>query len=127
MYTVDATEDLPDFVSQMSTLDRELLERHALTIPGMAERIRAVEVKALMFDDLLDLANGAHVDVLQIDAEGHDAVILRQINLEALRPSLVQLEHRHLPASDVDGCPCRLKALGYRTTFDEYDLLGIRE
>ena len=79
------------------------------------------------FDDLLDLANGAHVDVLQIDAEGHDAVILRQINLEALRPSLVQLEHRHLPASDVDGCARRLKALGYRTTFDEYDLLGIRE
>ena len=47
MYTVDATEDLPDFVSQMSTLDRELLERHALTIPGMAERIRAVEVSTL--------------------------------------------------------------------------------
>jgi FkbM family methyltransferase len=126
MWTVDADPDLPAFVTQMSTLDRALLERHALAIPGMAERIRAVNVEVITFQDVLDIAHVEHVDVIHIDAEGHDAAIFRQIDLDVLRPSLVQLEHRHLSQPDIDECVRRLKTAGYRLTFDEYDLLGIR-
>jgi hypothetical protein len=116
---------LPPWTNQLSTLDRDLLMRHARDIPGLADRIRSVEIDAITFDDLLAMAQGAHVDVIHIDAEGHDAVIFRQIDLAAVRPSLVQLEHRHLDESEIDECVSRLRSLGYRTTFDEYDVVGV--
>jgi hypothetical protein len=87
-------------------------------------RVRSLEVAAVTVNDLLDGLE--RVDLLHIDTEGNDAAILDAFPVEALRPAVVQFEHKHLSEADRQRCERRLRALGYRLRSSRHDTLAIR-
>ena len=63
---------------------------------------------------MLALNGNPRVDVYLIDTEGHDAKIVRQIDLEAAPPALIIYEHEHLEYGERESCMDRLLCAGYR-------------
>ncbi len=55
------------------------------------------------------------IDFLQIDSEGMDDFIIKSSNIELLKPTLINFEHRHLPANRLKSLFQYLNSLGYRT------------
>ena len=55
-----------------------------------------VQVTSLSFPRLLEKFDISSVKVLLIDAEGFDEIVLRQVPLHKLRPTIVIWEHMHL-------------------------------
>ena len=62
--------------------DREIVEKWG----------RIIDVPCITFETLLSKHNITRVDVVKIDAEGHDWEIFHQIDLAKFRPKLIRLE-----------------------------------
>jgi FkbM family methyltransferase len=112
---------LPDWYDGVGSLRRDVIESHAPQMPDIGERIVQSEVEALTFDTLLERHGLGHVDLLLIDAEGHDAEILRSIDLGRHRPRLVVYEHFHLSPSERAAARARIEAHGYGTVEEMFD------
>jgi hypothetical protein len=54
------------------------------------------------------------IDVFQVDAEGSDYQIIKQIDFARFRPKLILYEHCALSAEDIAGAQALLAANGYR-------------
>jgi FkbM family methyltransferase len=123
MYTVETTDEMPPWADRLSSLDAEVVADHP-AIPNVREAMREVRVPAMTFETLT--ATLERMDVLVTDAEGHDAQILDQLNLDRWQPSVVLYESLHLSDSDFLRCHRRFRRAGYRTTTDEDDTIAIR-
>jgi hypothetical protein len=66
------------------------------------------------------------VDLVQIDTEGYDYEIVRQIALDQYRPALVLYEHYHLDPDDRRACELHLRNHGYRSISNFMDTLAVR-
>ena len=62
----------------------------------------------ITFDDVLDHLPGCDLDLLQIDAEGADALILSLFPFSLVRPFVVHWEVRHLSLRNREDCLGRL-------------------
>jgi hypothetical protein len=67
-----------------------------------------------------------NIDLLQIDAEGHDWPILRSIDFSQLRPAIVRFEYRNMRPGDADACLVHLAAHGYRFLIETSDIIAHR-
>ncbi len=65
------------------------------------------------------------IDFLQVDAEGCELGILRQVVDGGYRPRVIQLEHWALPAGDSAALQLILRETGYRVSMSEADLLAV--
>jgi hypothetical protein len=65
------------------------------------------------------------VQVLQVDAEGHDAAIVDSMDLDRHHPTIVRFEHRHLRAAAHARTVNRLAAFGYRIAVNEDDTIAM--
>ena len=111
-----------DADGQFASLDRGHLLRHGLN----ADEIEAVDVECLTIDDVLDRAGMETVDLVQVDAEGHDYAILRSIDLERVAPRIIRFEHRHFDRGDLTKWVDTLAEFGYRFLTEKLDVLAIR-
>lgn len=112
-------EDLPRWVKGCSTLhsDRNPLgtRRVRRSVYGkIKERLERVVVTCAVLPDLLERHAVTQVDVLQIDTEGHDAVVLQQFDLEQFRPRAIKIEVIHLPDCELREIERRLSKADYR-------------
>src|ERR1700678_2222093 len=67
----------------MSSLSREAIMKHAPTRPDLPEQIYEIDVPTSRLDQLLAKHGFETLDVVTVDAEGHDDVVLSTIALEA--------------------------------------------
>jgi len=111
-----------DRMSVVASFDRD----HLITHGVLARDIVATPVVCLSVDDALAAANLARVDLIQIDAEGYDAEILKSIDLERWQPTILRFEFAHLRRRELDESLARLGSCGYRFVVEEKDLLAIR-
>ena len=65
------------------------------------------------------------IDLLQVDAEGCELDVLRQVISEGYLPRVIQLEHWALPDGERDAVQGMLREAGYRVRSGEADLLAI--
>ncbi len=65
-------------------------------------------------------------DLIQIDAEGFDAAIVRTIDFQAVQPSIVRFEHVHLSETDCDRCVELLAHHGFRFIGQRRDIIALR-
>ena len=76
LYTVQAdTPGVPEWVGTLASFDRSTIVGHQHLVPNLEELIRAEDVECVTFEDLLEGVE--RVDLLQVDAEGYDAEIVR--------------------------------------------------
>jgi len=124
-YTVDtAGGNLPDWAGQLASFDRDVILRHKVHIPDLERRIVSRPVKCLTLGSLLKSAGAEKVDLLQIDAEGYDAQIIRSIDFGAVKPAILRYEHRHLSADDQNRTVQLLVDKGYWLSVEPADTLA---
>lgn len=59
-----------------------------------------IQVNGITFQSLADKYKLEHIDLIQIDTEGHDWKVLQQINLEKYNPKMILVEVIHLTEQD---------------------------
>jgi len=85
------------------------------------EDIEIEEINCLTFDDLIDKYNVNKIDFLQIDVEGYDYEIIKQIDFNKIKPVFLQYEHKHINKKDHRECIKFLKDQGYKIFHQEND------
>ncbi len=123
-----ASADGPEWLSQVGSVDRGHVARHvanAGSSPADSDPVCRHEVPALTFASLLAQNGIEDFDLLHLDTEGHDGVILRQVDLARFRPAVVMFEHCHLSRADRRQCWQRLNDAGYRVSKSYMDTLAI--
>ncbi len=101
--------------SLVGSLDREHIFKHK---PGLTEKgIKAIQVQCVTFQDIVDKYRLDHVDVLHMDAEGHDEAILASINFEKIKPKVIVFEHMHMGFANYLQCVGRLESFGYSVLY----------
>lgn len=112
---------------QKSSFDKEHVLRFARRLGIAEEAMREIRVPGLTVDKLIEQHwTGGPIDLLVIDAEGHEPAILSGINFATWAPRAIFFES-HLLGTAKDKVFARLAANGYHLTQLEGDTAAVRE
>ena len=100
-------------------------DRNALAFEGVKPFMQEDEVNCLTLPSLLKQHKISKIDVLQIDAEGHDYHILKQLDFRIYKPMVIHLEIVNLPKAEQTACKKLLDEWGYIHAKCGYDLLAV--
>jgi FkbM family methyltransferase len=110
-----------EWLRALGSLSREQLLSHAPLIADLERRITTTEVRALTLESLCRKHGVEGIDLLVVDAEGHDDVVVSQLDLERRRPRVIVYEHLHLPRTRREACRGRLENAGYECLEEFFD------
>lgn len=110
---------------QIGSFSREHLLRHAAVLPGLERHIEQAAIPCLTFDSLCRRHDLATVDLIHIDAEGHDFQILTSIDLARYRPHLVLFESAHMTGPERAHVGRWLEQRGFVTVTGGLDTLAV--
>ena len=113
-------ERVPDRYHLLGSLSREVLLRNP-GVPDAERRVVTAELPSMTFATLCERHGIDSLDVLVIDAEGHDCEILAGVDVEGLRPRVVAYEDVHVPAAEAGEARARLEGLGYECLQEGFD------
>lgn len=127
-YTVDPeAPGAPTKAPLISSLSRETLLRELDPAIDWSPWIRETMVPCTTLDSILGQRNVTRLDLLQIDAEGHDARILRALDFERWRPRIINFEHALLAPAEADACWSTLVAQGYLLHVSAPDTIAVHQ
>jgi FkbM family methyltransferase len=110
----------------LSSLDAEHILKH-LSKTAAAEDVLAVtQVASLTFASLLARHGIKRVNLVQIDAEGHDYDIIKTIDFSAVKPDIIRFEHAHIEAAGKDECIALLLTNSYKLVIGAYDITAFQ-
>jgi FkbM family methyltransferase len=112
LYTVEA-DDIPAWAGGMASFDRDHILKHDCLIPGIAARMRELQVECIVIEDVLKKLPGKRLDLLQIDAEGADGYILSLFPFERIKPAIVQWEVKNMMRTEQEAALELLGRHGY--------------
>lgn len=116
--TMIAAVDLPNNpATRLSSFSGRVLDEFRWRNPDIDRWVEPLEVQTLTLQNLLDRYEIEHIDGLFIDTEGHDKVILDQLDLSDpnKRPHFILYEHYYLSKAEQSDLRTRLHDAGYRT------------
>ena len=113
IYRIRTEPGDPLWLEQLASLDREVLQRSSGAFGQHTDRIISEEVACLTVNSLLRQHGIESLDLVLIDTEGWDWRVLRQFDLEKLKPKLILYEHQHLSSSDSGDAHAFLAKHGY--------------
>ena len=105
--------------TQIASLDPLQIRKHVEIFGGkkLAEDENAYLIKetvpALTFASILEKHQVAHVDILQVDTEGFDYEVLRMLDWNRIKPSVLHFEDVHLNDNDRIAAYTLLEEQGY--------------
>jgi FkbM family methyltransferase len=99
---------LPVGAGQLASLSSEHLSKHFTQATPTRHQARPTT-----FTETAGLLPSGHVDIVAIDAEGHEWIIIETIDLERHRVKFILYEHRHLSEPDRSAIEIRLRKHGY--------------
>lgn len=108
---------------QQASFDKAHLLKHRIP----ADRIVSQKVRCVTITSLLEEHGFDRLDLVQIDAEGYDAEIVRTIDFGHVTPRIIRFEHAHLKDDDCDACVGMLASHGYRFMTERRDIIAIME
>ena len=80
------------YSSQVCSLNKEHLLKHKIPL----QDIIATKVKFLTINSIIDMHKLGNLNLLQIDAEGHDFRIIKSIDFDVSRPQIIRFESDHM-------------------------------
>jgi FkbM family methyltransferase len=129
-YYVAESDDvnLPEWYDKLGSFDLEnvLHPYHLEHIPDLADRVVCEEVRCSTFEALWSAHTLPRLDLVHVDAEGYDDEILKQIDLDRLRPTLLLYEHKHLSEDRREAIEAQLAGGGYELLDLGPDALAVR-
>jgi FkbM family methyltransferase len=119
----DSLKNLPAWASGIASLDPLHHKRSNVAIEAM-ERIR---VKAdLLMNILSPFQLPKNIDLLQIDVEGYDLEVLRQVDFNQLHPKIIRMEYSNLTEDQTQEAIRMMKNRGYYCFYEDIDLIGVQ-
>jgi FkbM family methyltransferase len=115
-------EQLPEWWDQIGSFDKSHITRHLDGV--LAPYIDELLIETLRLEELLNSENLDHVDVLHIDAEGHDLEVLKSVNLSEADISCILIEWKHLSTADQIVLVEMLQNRGYEIRKFKSDILA---
>lgn len=91
---------------------------------GVEHFIEELDVPCLSIEELLESHDVKHVDLLQLDVEGHELELLRAVFLAGFAPTIVNMEHLHLGTEDRIQAQRLLVTHGYSYVYTGIDLIA---
>jgi FkbM family methyltransferase len=117
LYTV-ARGNIPEWCQGLASFDRDVVMSHRDLVPGLEHFLETEEVQCITFQSLIEDCRIHHVDLLQVDAEGYDAEIIRLFPFQLIRPGIIHFERKHLSRDELTSSLDRLVSFGYRFAND---------
>jgi FkbM family methyltransferase len=118
----DKIDPEADFTLGFTSFYREHVEHHV----EKSDEIERITVPCRSLASLVAELRLTKIDLLQIDAEGFDAAVVRMALDMPSRPSCINFEHRHLKPADRQPLFDRLKAENYLLAYGDWDLLALQ-
>ena len=112
-YIPRGIDGLPDWTEQLASFSVDHILKHEETVEGLSEHIHSQTVETISFGDLLNKFKLSKIDVLQIDAEGMDAQLLKWFPFEQVKPSVLHFETAHMTSTEHLEIRERLNGYGY--------------
>jgi len=109
----------------VASLERKHVLKHLA--PEYHNIVESDTVECLTVKELLRRNHIKHVDLLHIDAEGHDWIILQQFDFNLLRPKIVLFERDQLNTEDQQAARGMMENAGYQVKAVERDFLCLLE
>ncbi len=106
-------EDIPLWYDEIGSFFKENVIKHRDRIKDLDKRLITKKIKVLTLKSLLERHKVNRIDFLQIDTEGYDYHILKQIPFDKIKPSMIVFEDRHLPKNQKEYCQRLLIDNGY--------------
>ena len=113
--------------SYWKTEDAKQHIKRGVTYELIKKYTEAIEVDSIRFMDLLDEFEIKDLDLLQIDAEGFDFEIIKQIDFDKIVPKIIHFEFNSLTETEKKECKKLLENNGYKFSFySKMDALAIK-
>ena len=116
---------LPEWVSQLSSFDKNTILKHTEYHPEIRDRIVVKHIRKESFENMITRNHVDNIDLIHIDTEGYDFEILKQIDLEKYKPGIIIYEHKHLSEKDYRSSLNLLKEKGYSVFACNGDTLAL--
>ncbi|MGB8191254.1 MAG: FkbM family methyltransferase [Chitinophagaceae bacterium] len=95
-YRVEKAPELPDWAEGLGSFNKKNILHHVNQVPALKSHLVKETVNCLTFDALVKKYNFNTIDILQIDVEGYDFEIIKNIDFETHRPKMIIVEILHL-------------------------------
>ena len=115
----------PPWAAQLSSFDKAIPSAVLKDYPDAV--IESEIIDCVRLDELLKKHQIKQLDVLMIDAEGHDYAILRNFDLTKWQPQLIIFEHCHLSKPDFEATKDLLRAKQYSIYEERFNTIGYRD
>lgn len=99
-YLEESGDDLPVWYDQLGSFSLSTIMKHADFISDLDKRIKITPVECITFQTLCDKKAVKNIDLIHVDTEGFDYEILKLIDFQKYRPTLLIYEHKHLSETD---------------------------
>jgi FkbM family methyltransferase len=127
LYSLQPRPGDPYWAELISSFDRATVCSHEGLITGVDERIVEIPVTSLTFPTLVSRHQLNSIDLLNVDTEGYDYEILKQIDFSSSwAPTFVIYERRHLDHHTDRAARRMLRGAGYRLADIWPDALAYR-
>jgi FkbM family methyltransferase len=93
---------------------------------AIKDHVRRLEVSCVPLMSLIDKYHIDAIDIIQIDTEGHDYHVLRQIDFARLMPKLIYFESTNLPEDELHAATRLLAQHRYICIDYGYNILAVR-
>ncbi|PIR19952.1 MAG: hypothetical protein COV45_08215 [Deltaproteobacteria bacterium CG11_big_fil_rev_8_21_14_0_20_47_16] len=100
-------------------------DRNALAFDDVKSFVTQENVKCVTLPELLATNAVEKIDIFQIDAEGHDYHVMKQLDFTRYQPAVIHLEIVNLPKSEQVACKALLDTHGYLHVKAGYNLLAV--
>jgi len=105
--------ETPKWFDLLGSLDREMLLKQRSAIPEIDSLLIEERVPTVRLDTLLARHGASKIDLLVIDAEGHDWEILRALDFTRFYPVILMFEYQYLAVHDKAAAYSLLETQGY--------------
>lgn len=116
-------EDAPNWAHGAASL---YSDRNALGFDEVKARITTETVPVTTLPALLEDHGVQCIDIMQIDAEGHDYHILKQLDFARYQPTIINFEIVNLPKAEQTAAKQLLDKQGYLYAKAGYDLFCVQ-
>ncbi len=115
---------VPDWADCLASFSREHLVHN---FDGITGSIEEIVVPTLTFSELVARHGLSRIDLLQIDTEGFDFEIIKMIDFETTRPTIINFEQALLVGRVRQECYLYLGQKGYKITENGVDAVAYLE
>lgn len=127
IWRIKAVDEATAKLSSISSFDRRIVEKHYQRYRSRGGVIVQETVQTLSPRTLLrrHFPSNVDVDILQVDTEGHDAIVVCAFLDAGVRPRVVNFEHNNLSGDADRRCCSLLRSHGYRLARYGRDTVGV--